>query len=449
MSGTLTVQKLKSMKPGQWKSDGDARGSGQLFARRLASGVVAFYFRLTLPDGSRDTLRIGEWSERGDGDFLLSLADARAKAATMRERVRSGEPDIRAADAEKKAAAERQARALAEQEAREQEATRRRAELTLGALLAAYVEVLEAAGKSSATAVEQSLARNIRDPFPALWSLPVDEVEEDSVAVALDRLTEAKKLREAAKLRSYLRAAFSAAVKSRKAGGSIPLRRFGVRANPLRDMPTIDGASGVRDRALSADELRAYWRAINELPEPYGALLRFHLLTGGQRVEQLARLTTADLDGNAVILADPKGRRDKPRRHLVPLLPAALAALETMGSPRVGPHLFTVSNGESPAAYDVLHRVIGQVAEAMTEDGTAVSVFTPGDIRRTVETRLAALGVSSEVRAHLQSHGLSGVQIRHYNVHDYAEEKRAALERLHRLVTGAKQSNVRELKARR
>ena len=53
------------------------------------------------------------------------------------------------------------------------------------------------------------------------------------------------------------------------------------------------------------------------------------------------------------------------------------------------------------------------------------------DLRRTVETRLAGMGVSKDIRAQLQSHGLSGVQIRHYDQHDYAEEKRHALRVLH------------------
>lgn len=54
--------------------------------------------------------------------------------------------------------------------------------------------------------------------------------------------------------------------------------------------------------------------------------------------------------------------------------------------------------------------------------------FSFGVLRRTVETRLAAAGVTSDVRAHLQSHGLGGVQTRHYDRHDYLEEKRLALE---------------------
>jgi hypothetical protein len=72
----------------------------------------------------------------------------------------------------------------------------------------------------------------------------------------------------------------------------------------------------------------------------------------------------------------------------------------------------------------------------MVKAGTASEPFTVGDLRRTVETRLSALGVPLEVRAHLQSHGLGGVQARHYDRHDYMAEKRAALDQLRDLVTG-------------
>lgn len=41
---------------------------------------------------------------------------------------------------------------------------------------------------------------------------------------------------------------------------------------------------------------------------------------------------------------------------------------------------------------------------------------------------LARESISREVRGHLQSHGLTGVQARHYDGHDYIPEKRRALE---------------------
>ena len=78
--------------------------------------------------------------------------------------------------------------------------------------------------------------------------------------------------------------------------------------------------------------------------------------------------------------------------------------------------------------------------------------FQLRDIRRTAETMLASLGVSSDVRAQLQSHGLGGVQQRHYDRHDYMLEKRQALEtwrrHLERLKTG-KPANVIPLTRRK
>jgi len=71
-----------------------------------------------------------------------------------------------------------------------------------------------------------------------------------------------------------------------------------------------------------------------------------------------------------------------------------------------------------------------------------------GDLRRTVETRLAAARVGSDIRAQLQSHGLGGVQARHYDRHDYLAEKRAALETLYRLAT-RKAADVASIASRR
>ena len=53
--------------------------------------------------------------------------------------------------------------------------------------------------------------------------------------------------------------------------------------------------------------------------------------------------------------------------------------------------------------------------------------FSRRDLRRTAETHMTALGVSSDVRAQIQSHGSGGIQAHHHDRHDYIPEKRAAL----------------------
>jgi hypothetical protein len=52
----------------------------------------------------------------------------------------------------------------------------------------------------------------------------------------------------------------------------------------------------------------------------------------------------------------------------------------------------------------------------MVKEGDARAPFQLRDIRRTAETMLAGLGVSKDVRAHLLSHGLGGMQNQHYDL---------------------------------
>jgi integrase len=53
--------------------------------------------------------------------------------------------------------------------------------------------------------------------------------------------------------------------------------------------------------------------------------------------------------------------------------------------------------------------------------------FTPHDLRRTVRTRLAALGISDVVAERVLGHKLQGI-LAVYNRYDYDQEKRQALE---------------------
>jgi hypothetical protein len=60
---------------------------------------------------------------------------------------------------------------------------------------------------------------------------------------------------------------------------------------------------------------------------------------------------------------------------------------------------------------------------------------------------LARLKVSKDTRGHLQSHGISGVQARHYDGHDYMDEKRGALLLLFKTLESPAVSNVVPLMA--
>jgi hypothetical protein len=93
---------------------------------------------------------------------------------------------------------------------------------------------------------------------------------------------------------------------------------------------------------------------------------------------------------------------------------------------RKGDFVISTTAGKKPISVRMLagwaHAIVGDEIEG----------FQLKRIRSGIETLLAAQGVSREIRGHLQSHGLTGVQARHYDGHDYMPEKRMALEVLQR-----------------
>src|SRR4029077_3243895 len=75
--------------------------------------------------------------------------------------------------------------------------------------------------------------------------------------------------------------------------------------------------------------------------------------------------------------------------------------------------------------------------------------FQLRDIRRTCETELARMGVSKDVRAQIQSHGLGGIQGRHYDKYDYMTEKATALRAWAKYLETAPAANVAHIGERR
>lgn len=391
--------------------------------RTTAAGTRTFLLVYVTADGRERRQKIGDFGPH-------TVTTARDAARKLRLQVDSGGDPF---------AAGKQARAKAD-------AGRERAAATLGGLLGAYVDQLRRAKKPSADKVEGEIHRTVRDPFAALWKAPADSVTPDDLVRVLNKLTRAGKWRQAEKTRSYIRAAYTAASASRGNAATADLYApFAHVANIGRDLGTItrpkhddDAPADTAKRALSVAELAAYWKRIKAMTGPHGALLRFHLLTGAQRCEQLARLTAGrfDRDAGTVTLLDGKGRRLQMREHVVPVLPDAVAALDTLAGD-AGAYLFTLDAGKHGAGYHTVRAIVGQVAADMVGAGEVAATFTPGELRITVETRLAAAGVPRETRAQLQSHGLGGVQGKHYDKHSYMDEKREALATLRRLLEPA------------
>jgi hypothetical protein len=87
--------------------------------------------------------------------------------------------------------------------------------------------------------------------------------------------------------------------------------------------------------------------------------------------------------------------------------------------------------------------------KALQRARASLGMFELRDVRRTCETMLAGMGVSRDVRAQIQSHGLGGIQQRHYDRHDYMREKAGALDQWGAYLRGLRDARVMPMAERR
>jgi len=440
----ITTNALRALWPGKdrWLSDGGSRGSGRLVARITREGVQLYfqYFRPGEQEKKR-VLSIGPYDQSGTRG--LSLPQARARAAELSALYREGITDLHEHLERQRKAAGLALQAAEDAARREREAASRS---TLKQLLEAYVEHLERLGKQCVGDVTSIFETHVFEADAELALKKAAEVTIDEFVVLISKLTQAGKGRTAAKLRTYLRAAYSLALRS-KTDPSAPqvLRTFGIATNPLASVGALAQFNKVRSRVLSAPELGAFLKRVEDLEE--GAkkdALRLCILTGGQRPVQLLRARPADVDLSArtLTLRDTKGARREPRLHVVPLVKDALQILERrLKTLKDDEPLFSIDH-KSAVRIETVSVLVTQIAKKMVEMKETREPFQLRDLRRTVETMLASLKVSSDIRAQLQSHGLGGIQYRHYDRHSYALEKKQALEKWARHLSKLKASGV-------
>jgi len=429
-----------------WKPEGEAwlrdtKSHLAVRARPARGGISkTFVFDSTLAY-QRVRIAIGDVDTWSLSD-ALELAQAWQKlideGRDPREVIREREAAEQAAKAAAAAAAEA-AKAAAEAARVEAE---RAARYTLRALCDAYLSALERAGKGKSAAGARSLFKCHVDQETA--NRPARAVTAHEVAALVRRVREAGKERAAGVLRSYLSAAFNAA-KRAPFDSALPadLIPFGIEHNPVDAIPAITVQRG--DRTLSAAELRAYIGHLLRIgqetgPELADTALLLALHAGGQRMAQLLRAKVGDFDQDTATLRlwDGKGKRTQPREHVLPLAPHAagmVAALVARAKARETER--AKQEGRAPELAGLwLFSTHGRVAmnpETVSNRAAEVCAgiggepFNVRDIRRTVETMLAGLGISKDTRAQLLSHGISGVQAAHYDRHAYTDEKRAAL----------------------
>jgi integrase len=187
-----------------------------------------------------------------------------------------------------------------------------------------------------------------------------------------------------------------------------------------------------RDRILTDDEIKLFWKATAWFEYPFGPIWRLLLLTG-QRREEVAGMTRKEIDLAEKVWTIPSGRTKNGEAHSVPLSPAAVEIIEIL--PKVGKagFLFTTTGETHVTGYSRSKGRLDSKMLEITREADPEAVLTPWtlhDLRRTMASGMARLNVNLPVIEKVLNHtsgsfaGIVGV----YQRHEFAEEKRAALE---------------------
>ena len=225
-----------------------------------------------------------------------------------------------------------------------------------------------------------------------------------------------------------------------------------ISASPCDGVSAPSSERGrARERVLSDEELRLVWKAADSIGWPFGPIVKLLALTGARR-DEVAQMEWREIDFDRALWTLPASRSKNRREHAIPLSDMALDVLRSLPRIERSGFVFT-TNARTPVsgfskAKPALDRAMDELAG---EGASPIPGWVLHDLRRTVATNLQRLGVRLEVTESVLNHvsgsraGIVGV----YQKHDYAAEKRAALDawtrRLDAIVTGASATNVVEL----
>ena len=283
------------------------------------------------------------------------------------------------------------------------------------------------------------VARTIHDPFISTWGeTPIANIDRNDV-LAIIKLKKRKHPAEARSQLAIIKVLFNWALD----------QSYGLDRSPAADIKpkNVIGEKTPRDRALNDDEVRALWTVADQINYPVGPIYKM-LLLSGLRLNEVCRaewsefnlakrtwiIPAARMKGKNV---GSDGKRARP--HLVPLTEPMLQILDSLPRFKSGDLLFSSTHGRKPLwlgskvkdAIDA--RMLEQLRAIAVERGNdpakiELDEWVNHDLRRTVRSNLSALKVvKEEVGEAILAHAKIGI-VGTYNVYQYADEKREALE---------------------
>jgi integrase len=398
MARALTTTAVEAVKPGTNRREIPDPSLAGLYLVVQPGGAKSWALRYRYA-GKPKKLTLGRWP-------IMGVAAARTAATEAIEAVEHGnDPGA----AKRKAKAER---------IEAQQSERDKIKTLVGQYAQRHLSGLRSGGE---------VKRRLEAEFlPAYGNHDIQEITKRDIRDLLDAIADSGRITTANRMRLYLSGFFNWC-----------LDRDVIEVSPAQGIKPVAKEKS-RDRVLSDNEIRWFWRACDDLGFPWGPMGQTLLLTG-QRLGEVVGMTDAEISGDVWNMAPERTKNG--RAHAVPLSDAArrvLASVERVES-RAG-YIYTTT-GQSPVSG--YHKGRNHIAERMAEiaseeAGEPVEIphWTFHDLRRTAATGMARLGIPVRVTEAVLNHvsGTGGGIVAVYQRHDYADEKRAALDAWARLV---------------
>jgi len=239
-----------------------------------------------------------------------------------------------------------------------------------------------------------------------LHAMPIDQVTRKDVAAQLVVIARKNGKVTARIARATLSAFYAWAM------------RMGiVESNPVIGTEQPDEGKP-RERVLNDHELAAIWSACAN--DDFGRIVKLLALTGARRTE-VGGMAWREINLDEGTWTIPATRSKNARAHTLPLMPMALAVIKGVPRRASRDQLF---GDRSEAGFSVWN-----YRKIALDAASGVNGWTLHDIRRTVATRMADIGIAPHIIEQILNHqsghraGVAGI----YNRSSYVREVRAAL----------------------
>lgn len=298
----------------------------------------------------------------------------------------------------------------------EREAERARGPgMTFGQAVERYIEHKRSKWKPGSLEQFKHLLKNLAEP---LHRHTLSEVSRLQIAKLLDDLAANSGPTACNRTRTSLHSVFSWLTKRGLYEGTNPV----AETERAEEKPS-------RDRVLTSEELAEVWAALGA--DRFSNIVRLLILTG-QRRREIGNLRWSEIDFDRAMLMLPPERVKNGRAHEVPLSPQALAILRTLETAPTGKGHGRHNDGTVFGGFCGWSKSKERLDNAINDQRTKpMPRWTLHDLRRTVASGMQRLGVAVAVIEKVLNHsggsfaGIVGI----YQRHDYADEKRAALEK--------------------